>query len=207
MTASPDLSAGRTRAGRAEYGFLCAAGLLLALACTVVLTGGRPLLLDGSMHHWALVHRPPWGVEAARLVTDSGTGAVALLLAAVAGAALARVRGVLLAVAVLLSGQAVRAGVAEAIGRARPPHADWAVQAGWPAFPSGHTTSATIVAVLLAAAFPWPWARALAALWAVAVGCTRVVLGVHWPSDVAGGWLMGFVWATAALLLWRRSSR
>ena len=37
-----------------------------------------------------------------------------------------------------------------------------------------------------------------AALLALAIGATRPVLGVHWPTDVVGGWAFGLLW----VLLW-----
>jgi undecaprenyl-diphosphatase len=90
--------------------------------------------------------------------------------------------------------------------RARPPIADWAAPAGGNSFPSGHTTAATIGAGLLAWAvcrhLPNPAGRAavwgLAVLYAATVGWSRVWLGVHWPLDVAGGWLFGTGWLAAA---------
>ncbi|MGE5600774.1 MAG: phosphatase PAP2 family protein [Pseudomonadota bacterium] len=44
----------------------------------------------------------------------------------------------------------------------------------------------------------------IAVLAALLVGLSRVVLGVHWPSDVIGGWSYGLVWA---LLLYAISLR
>ncbi|MFK3981891.1 phosphatase PAP2 family protein [Micromonospora sp. NPDC050397] len=65
-------------------------------------------------------------------------------------------------------------------------------------FPSGHTSNAT-AAALLAVLLLWPrLARAgrvvavcLAAVFAVAIGVTRLALLAHWPADVLGGWLLG----------------
>jgi undecaprenyl-diphosphatase len=75
------------------------------------------------------------------------------------------------------------------------------------AFPSGHAASAAATFGLLAvvAAERWPerarlvWASALALV--VAIGASRVVLGVHWVTDVAGGWWFGAACLAAALLL------
>ena len=64
-------------------------------------------------------------------------------------------------------------------------------------FPSGHSMSAMGIYGVIAAALiaMYPAARrpviAAAALVIVAIGVSRIYLGVHWPSDVLGGWLGG----------------
>ncbi len=76
------------------------------------------------------------------------------------------------------------------------------------AFPSGHTTTATTIASALSViAWPtrWRWPMiAVAALFSLAMGVSRLYLGVHWTSDVLGGWALGFTIAMAvrAVMPW-----
>lgn len=68
-------------------------------------------------------------------------------------------------------------------------------------FPSGHTTRAFAAALLLTVRTrDWRWGVPLFA-YAIAVGLSRVYVGVHWPSDVLGGALLGIGWTLAFLWL------
>ena len=70
-------------------------------------------------------------------------------------------------------------------------------------FPSGHAMiSAAVyltIGAMLAETQPRRLARiflmSFAAILVPLIGCSRVYLGVHWPSDVLAGWLLGAVWA------------
>jgi undecaprenyl-diphosphatase len=78
-------------------------------------------------------------------------------------------------------------------------------------FPSGHSTLSAAayltLAMLVASLEPKRRTKALAYGLAgavlVAVGFSRVYLGVHWPSDVLAGWCLGAAWALAAWLVLR----
>lgn len=68
---------------------------------------------------------------------------------------------------------------------------DKASDAGSPSFPSGHTSSAFSTATSLSIAFPKWYVIVPAYAWASSVGYSRMHLGVHYPSDVIAGAIVG----------------
>jgi undecaprenyl-diphosphatase len=183
------------------------AGALVVLS---VRTGGSAWPVDRTVHAWVLEHRRSVDTAVAAAVTWLGATSVALPTLAVVGAALPRGRrrprdraaAALLLVGTASLGIWLGLLVNQAVGRERPPLADWWGNAGGPAFPSGHTTAATVaagtLAWALAARVRSPRGRLVlwssAAVVAMLVGWSRVWLGVHWPSDVLAGWLLGASW-------------
>ena len=103
--------------------------------------------------------------------------------------------------------QAIVTLVKVIVERARPDSAEALSHAGGYAFPSGHSATAVVVygaLALIAARHGGARVRATAIAAAVAlavlVGITRVYLGVHFPSDVLAGWLLG---AAVLAVVWR----
>ncbi len=143
-----------------------------------------------------------------RILTYLGGTQVALPLTALVALGLARLRdrpamvGLIVAYAAT---QAIVTLVKLLVGRDRP--AGSLEQVGGYAFPSGHSATAVALYGALALIVARRWgprgrvaAIAGAVLLAAIVGVTRVYLGVHYPTDVLGGWLLG---ATVLAVAWR----
>ncbi|MFF0383442.1 phosphatase PAP2 family protein [Streptomyces sp. NPDC004286] len=109
----------------------------------------------------------------------------------------------------------VQQAVKAAVARPRPVWPDPVDSARYAAFPSGHVMTATVACGLLlwlihrhgVRGAQWYGAVAVAVVSVVGVGVTRVWLGVHWFSDVLGGWLFGALVVACAVLVYERYGR
>jgi undecaprenyl-diphosphatase len=106
------------------------------------------------------------------------------------------------AIAAVLSAMAV-AGLAKQIFRRARPEGNWgSVYRRFDphSFPSGHAarTLSLSIAIFICLG-PVPGLPLVA--WSVAVGLSRVVLGVHWTSDIVAGWILGLATGLASGLL------
>ncbi len=116
---------------------------------------------------------------------------------------------VMLRVGTLLLSQITKA----AVGRARPRFADPVAEAFGASIPYGHALGATAVwsglalnALPLVARRARPWVLAAGVAVPLVVCATRVLLGVHYLSDVTAGFVLGLAWTAvcaAVLTLWR----
>ncbi|MER5928653.1 phosphatase PAP2 family protein [Streptomyces sp. NPDC002054] len=213
-----------TRGGGLRWagaGTVAAAGWCAAVAAAVltllVALEWRPLVrYDGRIavawHAQAVAH--PGLVSASRVLTDwvwdPWTMRAVLLTACCwlwwRGERALAVRFLLAMVVAAV----VQQGVKLLVARERPVWPDPVDSADYAAYPSGHALTATMVCGLLLWLVPraradgggaWVvWAAGAAAVLSVlGVGFTRIFLGVHWASDVLGGWLLGAAIAALAL--------
>jgi undecaprenyl-diphosphatase len=165
--------------------------------------------LDATLVHWAAARRSDLLDRVALDVTALGnTTTLAVLVVAVALVLWpTRPRAALLLPVILAGGRLLTEAVKALVDRPRPDLVEWLTHAVAPAFPSAHAASAAMVYGTLAWLVHTSGARpgVRRATWAaviplvLAIGASRVYLGVHWPSDVLGGFLLGAGWAAVVL--------
>jgi undecaprenyl-diphosphatase len=168
--------------------------------------------LDEPVLELAISLRTPQNVALAQFITNLG-GAIGLAILTIVIVVVMTVRWRSRTPVLLLSigtaGSLLMTAVGkQLVGRARPPVADAVPPYETsPAFPSGHALNNTVVACLIAyllllhlTSLLWRIvSMALAVIWFVTIGLTRVFLGYHWLTDVIAGWLLGLAWTAMVI--------
>lgn len=172
-------------------------------------------------HHGALGTPigPRWLQESARDITALGGFTVLTLVIVLAALLLVmnhRGRHAAVLVGAVVVSQVVSEIIKHVIDRPRPalvPHLDMVYSSS---FPSGHAMMSPVVYLTLAAVVSTGLEPAgvrgarmtAAALLVVLIGVSRVYLGVHWPTDVLGGWILGSaIAAGASSIVWLNAPR
>lgn len=195
-----------------------ATALALALAVAAVLVGGVVLAslavlvrrtdllagLDTSAAEWGNHHASAWSHDAITLITDLGATwtviTVAVLVAAIEIARTGNRWVVAFLLAVMVGDKVLTEAIKALVDRARPELEPVAATLG-PSFPSGHTATAAASWAAFALVVgrwwgpqAWPALAGAAVGIAVAVAVSRVLLDVHWLTDVLAGLALGWAW-------------
>ena len=101
-----------------------------------------------------------------------------------------------------VGGVAISLGLKYVFERARPDLVPHLIEVYSPSFPSGHASMSMVCFLGTAVVLSRNWAHAqvrhlfiiMAIFSAVLVGVSRIMLGVHWPTDVIAGWGIGILW-------------
>jgi undecaprenyl-diphosphatase len=158
---------------------------------------------------------PPWIEESlVDLTAIGGPTVLGLVVLAVIGFLIlqTRFRTALFVATTWLSGEIVNSAMKHAFNRPRPTIVPHLREVFSTSFPSGHAMESAIVYLTLGAILmrvaesrlTKVYCLGIAVLLTVLVGASRVYLGVHYPTDVLGGWIIGFVWASICWLVEER---
>jgi membrane-associated phospholipid phosphatase len=185
--------------------------LLIGALAFLVRTYGPLLELDSSVADWGSTHATEFSTRALGGITLLGdtrvVTALAVLLLITEVARELRARIVVFLAAAVVGNNLITTVVKELMDRARPA-LDPVAQTLGPSFPSGH--SSTAAAFYAAAALILARGRSHTAFTmltsvavgiAVAVATTRVLLDVHWLSDVVAGIALGWAWVTLCAIV------
>ena len=197
---------------------LVLAAVILGLADGAVEQNGLATI-DPVVWQWAINQRTPALTTVAIVITEIGSTLSMGIIAGVSVLVLwfrgRRGDAVLVAVVSAGAGLLVRVGKAT-VGRERPPVEFRLVTETNESFPSGHALASAailgVVLVVLLPSIPGRTARigvlvGVGLFW-LSIGLSRLYLGVHWATDVIGGWVTGLAWLALCLTVrqvWRQT--
>jgi membrane-associated phospholipid phosphatase len=201
---------------RPAWLFGASTGLGLAVIASAAVGAGKLMddvtdgdgvaVLDHPVAGFVAAHRAGALTVVMRAASTAGGPVVLGAVTVAAGVVLGiiwRSRGPVLVAVVTVAGNGVLTlALKQAVARPRPPVSGALAAADGYAFPSAHAATAAAAFGVLAflCAGPMRAQAARVALWAGAavlaalVGISRVYLGVHWTTDVLGGWAFGVMW-------------
>jgi membrane-associated phospholipid phosphatase len=200
-----------TRTAWIWAGVLVISAALFWKAWDAVTELGTTVRADRSLVDFVVDHRSAWLTDVARAWTLLGSAWVVAPVVTIAVVVLVTRHRLPAAVVVAASsvGSALAVTTVKAsVARPRPPVGGHLVSALGTAFPSGHAAQS----VACYSALTWAVTTQVASrstrimawtgatLIALGVGWSRVYLGVHWPSDVLGGWTLAAGWLAALVL-------
>ncbi len=195
------------------FGILLLGGTVIAVTLTYafakfaewVMSGGT-LGFDAASMRFMGAHQIPWLDAAMVEITSLGTGIVVAMIVAVAALFLwlySFKQSAQLLVVATLGGLLLNYVLKIGFNRPRPQVFIWGTHAVSSSFPSGHAMSAAVVystvAYLAARLQKTQLARiatrAVAMVLILLISFSRVYLGVHYPSDVLAGLIVGLAWS------------
>ena len=204
---------------RHVHGFYTTFGIFFLIGATLAVVGtyffaklaghvssGGTQVFDDAVLRWLGAHREPWLTNAMVEITSLGTGVVVMMTVVISALFLYvsnhKYSALLLLIATA-GGLVLNMLLKLGFGRPRPQLMEWGTHAASSSFPSGHAmnsvivygTVAYLVARLQARHRVRVYTLFVAAVIILLVCVSRLYLGVHYPSDVLAGLIVGLAWA------------
>ena len=194
-------------------GIYLVAGAALAIACTWLfielashVQSGATQTFDDNVMRWMGIHRIAWIERSLLEITALGTGLVLMMIVIIASLFLVATQHRFSAFLLLVAsagGLILNTMLKSTFDRPRPRLFEWLTNPSGSSFPSGHAMGSAIVyftvAYLIARLEKRRWMRAItittSLLLVLLISVSRLYLGVHYPSDVIAGMVIGLAWA------------